>query len=55
MKFEYLSFPWNTSLGDWYKKLFYIREEPNTPPFVMLATPRRRESAGMRDRSIPGR
>jgi hypothetical protein len=30
MKSEYLSCPWNTSLGDWYKKWFYIREEPNT-------------------------
>jgi hypothetical protein len=30
IKSEYLSCPWNTSLGDWYKKWFYIREEPNT-------------------------
>jgi hypothetical protein len=30
MKSEYLSCPWNTSLGDWYNKWFYIREEPNT-------------------------
>jgi hypothetical protein len=30
MKSEYLSCPWNTSLGDWYKKWFYIQEEPNT-------------------------
>jgi hypothetical protein len=30
MKSEYLSCPWNTSLGDWYKKWFYIREKPNT-------------------------
>jgi hypothetical protein len=30
MKSEYLSCPWNTSLSDWYKKWFYIREEPNT-------------------------
>jgi hypothetical protein len=30
MKQEYLSCPWNTSLGDWYKKWFYIREEANS-------------------------
>jgi hypothetical protein len=30
MKSEYLSCPWNTSLGDWCKKWFYIREESNT-------------------------
>jgi hypothetical protein len=30
MKSEYLSCPWNTSLRDWYKKWFYIQEEPNT-------------------------
>jgi hypothetical protein len=30
MKSEYLSYPWNTSVGDWYKKWFYIQEEPNT-------------------------
>jgi hypothetical protein len=24
MKSEYLSCPWNTSVGDWYKKWFYI-------------------------------
>jgi hypothetical protein len=29
MKAQYLHCPWNTSLGDWYKKWFYIREEPN--------------------------
>jgi hypothetical protein len=29
MKQEYLNYPWNTSLGDWYKKWFYIREEPD--------------------------
>jgi hypothetical protein len=33
MKLEYLSCPWNTSLGEWYKKWFYIREEPNTATF----------------------
>jgi hypothetical protein len=30
MKSEYLSCPWNTFVGDWYKKWFYIQEEPNT-------------------------
>jgi hypothetical protein len=30
MKQEYLNFPWNTSLGDWYKKWFYIHEEPDS-------------------------
>jgi hypothetical protein len=30
IKSEHLSYPWNTSLGDWYKKWFYIQEEPNT-------------------------
>jgi hypothetical protein len=29
MKAQYLHCPWNTSLDDWYKKWFYIREEPN--------------------------
>jgi hypothetical protein len=29
MKQEYLNCPWNTSLGDWYKKWFYIRKEPD--------------------------
>jgi hypothetical protein len=33
MESEYLSCPWNTSLGEWYKKWFYIREEPNTATF----------------------
>jgi hypothetical protein len=28
MKQEYLNYPWNTSLRDWYNKWFYIREEP---------------------------
>ena len=27
MKAQYLHCPWNTSLDDWYKKWFYIREE----------------------------
>ena len=30
MKAQYLHCSWNTSLDDWYKKWFYIREEPNT-------------------------
>ncbi|XP_066344439.1 uncharacterized protein [Miscanthus floridulus] len=30
MKAQYLHCPWNTSLDEWYKKWFYIREEPNT-------------------------
>ena len=29
MKSHYLSCPWNTSIGDWYKRWFYIREEPD--------------------------
>ena len=30
MKAQYLHCPWNTSLDKWYKKWFYIHEEPNT-------------------------
>jgi hypothetical protein len=30
MKQEFLSCPWNTSVGYWYKKWFYIREEPDS-------------------------
>jgi hypothetical protein len=30
IKQEHLNCPWNTSLGDWYKKWFYIREEPDS-------------------------
>jgi hypothetical protein len=30
MKQEYLNCPWNTSLTNWYKKWFYIREEPDS-------------------------
>jgi hypothetical protein len=33
MKQEYLNCPWNTSLRDWYKKWFYIHEEPNNTMF----------------------
>jgi len=30
MKAQYLHCPWNTSLDEWYKKWFYIHEEPST-------------------------
>jgi hypothetical protein len=33
MKQEYLNCPWNISLGDWYKKWFYICEDPNSAMF----------------------
>jgi hypothetical protein len=33
MKNRYLSCPWNTSLIEWYKKRFYIREEPGSATF----------------------
>jgi len=33
MKNRYLSFPWNTSLTEWYKRWFYIREEPGSATF----------------------
>jgi len=33
MKTHYLSCPWNTSFSEWYKKWFYIREEPNNAMF----------------------
>ena len=33
MKNHYLSCPWNTSLSEWYKKWFYIQEEPNNVTF----------------------
>jgi len=33
MKNRYLSCPWNTSLTEWYKKWFYIREEPGSATF----------------------
>ena len=29
----YLSCPWNTSLTEWYKKWFYIRDEPGSATF----------------------
>ena len=29
MKSHYLSWLWNTSISDWYKRWFYIREEPS--------------------------
>jgi hypothetical protein len=36
IKQEYLYCPWNTSLGDWYKKWFYIREEPDSATFCVV-------------------
>jgi len=33
MKNCYLSYPWNTSLTEWYKRWFYIREEPGSATF----------------------
>ena len=33
MKTRYLSCPWNTSLTEWYKRYFYIREEPGSAMF----------------------
>jgi len=33
MKNHYLSSPWNTSLTEWYKRWFYIREEPGSATF----------------------
>jgi hypothetical protein len=45
MKLEYLSCPWNTSLGEWYKKWFYIREEPNIATFCdVVYVPEKRVS-----------
>jgi len=32
-KNRYLSCPWNTSLTEWYKRWFYIREEPGSTTF----------------------
>jgi len=33
MKNLYLSYPWNTYLTEWYKRWFYIREEPGSATF----------------------
>jgi len=33
MKNRYLNCPWNTSLTEWYKMWFYIREEPGSSTF----------------------
>jgi len=33
MKNRYLSCPWNTSLTEWYKKWFYVREESGSSTF----------------------
>jgi len=33
MKNRYLICPWNTSLSEWYKRWFYMREEPGSATF----------------------
>jgi len=33
MKNRYLNCPWNISLTEWYKKWFYVREEPGSSTF----------------------
>jgi len=33
MKNRYLNCPWNTSLTEWYKRWFYIREELGSATF----------------------
>ena len=33
MKNHYLNYPWTTFLSKWYKKWFYIREEPDSATF----------------------
>jgi len=33
MKNRYLSCTWNTSLTEWYKRWFYVREEPGSATF----------------------
>jgi hypothetical protein len=33
MKNHYLHCPWNTSLTEWYRKWFYVREEPGSSTF----------------------
>jgi hypothetical protein len=33
MKNRYLNCPWNTSLTKWYKKWFYVKEEPGSSTF----------------------
>jgi hypothetical protein len=33
MKNHYLSYPWNTSLSEWYKKYSYIWKELNSATF----------------------
>jgi hypothetical protein len=37
MKNHYLNCPWNTSLSKWYKKWFYIQEEPNIATFCNVS------------------
>jgi hypothetical protein len=55
MKFEYLTYPWNTSIEEWYKNGFTSEKSPTPSPFVTLATSWRRESARMRDQSTLGK
>jgi len=33
MKNRYISCPWNTSLTEWYRRWFYIKEEPSSTTF----------------------
>jgi hypothetical protein len=44
MKSEYLTCPWNTFIGDWYKNGFTSEKSPTLSPFATLATSRRRVS-----------
>ena len=45
MKNRYLSCPWNTSLTEWYKRWFYIREEPGSATFFDVSyVPKKRVS-----------
>jgi hypothetical protein len=37
MKNRYLSCPWNTSLTEWYRWWFYIREEPSSATFCSVS------------------
>jgi len=36
MKKRYLNCPWNTSLSEWYKRWFYIRDEPGSATFCNI-------------------
>jgi len=45
MKNRYLNCPWNTSLTMWYKRWFYIREEPGSATFCNVGyIPKKRVS-----------